>query len=98
MSKTLSAKYYQENKERLQKKALERYQNLFKEEKEKKQQYGCEWYKNLSEDEKQKLVEYRKKYHRIGRKLFIIIIKNYYLKNNGLKSSFVEEYKDVLKN
>ena len=30
------------NKERLQKKALERYQNLSKEEKEKKQQYGCE--------------------------------------------------------
>ena len=28
MSKNLSAKYYQENKERLQKKAHERYQNL----------------------------------------------------------------------
>ena len=35
MSKNLSAKYYQENKERLQKKARERYQNLSKEEKEK---------------------------------------------------------------
>ena len=35
MSKNLSAKYYQENKERLQKKACERYQNLSKEEKEK---------------------------------------------------------------
>ena len=35
MSKNLSAKYYQENKERLQKKAPERYQNLSKEEKEK---------------------------------------------------------------
>ena len=35
MYKLLSAKYYQENKERLQKKALERYQNLSKEEKEK---------------------------------------------------------------
>ena len=55
MSKTLSAKYYQENKEKLQKKARERYQNLSKEEKEKKPQYG-ECYKNLSEDEKQKLV------------------------------------------
>ena len=52
MSKNLSAKYYQENKERLQKKARERYQNLSKEEKEKKQQYGRERYKNLSEDEK----------------------------------------------
>ena len=36
MFKILSAKYYQENTERLQKKARERYQNFFKEEKEKK--------------------------------------------------------------
>ena len=35
MSKNLSAKYYQENKERLQKKARERYQDLSKEEKNK---------------------------------------------------------------
>ena len=42
MSKTLSAKYYKENKERLQKKADERYQNLSMEEKEKKQKYGRE--------------------------------------------------------
>ena len=65
MPKVLSAKYYQENKERLQKKARERYQDLSKEEKEKKRQYGCERYKNLSEDEKNKLVEYRKKYYRM---------------------------------
>ena len=37
MSENLSAKYYQENKEKLQKKkAYESYQNLSKEEKEKK--------------------------------------------------------------
>ena len=42
VSKNLSAKYYQESKERLQKKARERYQNLSKEEKEKKRQYGRE--------------------------------------------------------
>ena len=61
-SKNLSAKYYQENKDRLQKKANERYQNFSNKEKEKKQQYDCdcERYKNLSEDEKSKLVEYRK--------------------------------------
>ena len=47
MSKNLSAKYYQENKERLHKKSRERYQNLFKVEKEKKRQYGRERYKNL---------------------------------------------------
>ena len=41
----LLAKYYQENKERLQKKPCERYQNLSKEEKEKKGQYGRERYK-----------------------------------------------------
>ena len=42
MSKNLSAKYYQENKEWLQKKAHETYQNLSKVEKEKKWQYGHE--------------------------------------------------------
>ena len=36
MSKESSAKYYEDNKEKLQKKALERYQSLSKEEKEKK--------------------------------------------------------------
>ena len=56
MSKNLSAKYYQENEERLQKKARERYENLSKEEKEKKQQYGREHYKNLAEDEKKWLI------------------------------------------
>ena len=65
MSKKLSAKYYQENKETLQNKATKRYRNLSKEEKEKKRQYGRERYKNLSEDEKNKLVEYRKKYCRM---------------------------------
>ena len=36
MPKNLTAKYYQENKERLQIKACERYQNISKEEKGKK--------------------------------------------------------------
>ena len=57
MSKNLSAKYYQENKERLQKEGREKYRNIYKEKKEKKQQHGRERYKNLSEEEKQKLVE-----------------------------------------
>ena len=42
MSKSLSAKYYQGNRERLQKKVCKRYQNLSKEEKDKKRQYGIE--------------------------------------------------------
>ena len=53
----MSAKYYQENKERLQKKGREKYRNIYQEEKEKKHQYGREPYKNFSEEEKQKLVE-----------------------------------------
>ena len=40
MFKDSSAKYYQNNKERLQKKARERYQSLSKEEKEENRQYG----------------------------------------------------------
>ena len=63
MSKTLSAKYYWENKKRLQEKPCKRYQNLSKEDKEKKLQYGCKHYKNLTEDEKQMLVGCRKKYY-----------------------------------
>ena len=67
MSKNLSAKYYQENNERLKEKACERYQNLSKEEKGKKQQHGHECYKNLSEDEKhiewKKLLDYNYKEH-----------------------------------
>ena len=35
MSKTLSARFYHESKERLQKKACKKYQHLSKEEKEK---------------------------------------------------------------
>ena len=51
ISKNLSAKYFQEHKERLQKKAREKYQSLSKEGNEKKRQ--------------NKLVEYRKKYYRM---------------------------------
>ena len=39
MCKNLSAKYYQENKETLHKKARERHQNRSTEEKEKRQQH-----------------------------------------------------------
>ena len=67
MSKNLSAKYYQENKEALQKKACERNQNLSKEVKEKNQQHSRECYENLSEDENNTLAEYRKKHYRMRR-------------------------------
>ena len=55
MSKDSSAKCYQNNIERLQKKLKKkRYQSLSREEKEEKRQYGREQCKNLPEDEKQK--------------------------------------------
>ena len=60
MSKTLSAKYYQEDKERRQKRACERYQNFSKKEKEKKLQYGRVRYKISSEDEKKSLLRIEK--------------------------------------
>ena len=60
MYKDSSAKCYQSNKEKLQTKEKEIYQEFSEEEKEKRQ-YGREQYKNLSVNEKQKLVEYRKK-------------------------------------
>ena len=47
MSKDLSAKYYQDYRERLQKKTREKYQSLSEKGKEKKQEDGLEQYKNL---------------------------------------------------
>ena len=61
MSKDLSAKYYQNNKKRLQKKFREKYWSFSKEEKERKWQHWRELNINISEDEKQELVEHRKK-------------------------------------
>ena len=71
MYKNLSATYYQENKERLQRKSYEKAPELFlsKQEKEKKQQYGRESYKNFSEHEKI-LFEYRRKYYQMRKNAF----------------------------
>ena len=52
--KDSSAKYYQNNNERLHKKARERYQILPKEDREKKWQHGHKRYKNVPRIEKQK--------------------------------------------
>ena len=71
MSKDSSAKYYQNNKERLQKKSRERYQSLCEKERGKKQKCGREGYKILTENEKQKLVEYRKKYYNMRKNALI---------------------------
>ena len=45
ISKNLLAKYYKENKEKIQKKARERYQSFSKKEKEIKQKHGSNRYK-----------------------------------------------------
>ena len=63
MPKNVSAKYYQENKERRQKQIVKDIKIFLRKEKKKRQQYGLERYENLSDDEQQKLVEYRKKYY-----------------------------------
>ena len=56
----MSAKYHQDSKERLQKKAGEKYHCLSEGGKKEKRKLERERYTNLSEDEKQKLVAYRK--------------------------------------
>ena len=83
MSKNLSAKFYQENKERLQKKLVKDITIFLKKKKKNKLQHIPECYKNLSEDEKQKLNEYRKRYYRMRKNSIIIIFKN-----NGSESYF----------
>ena len=67
MSKNLSAKYHQENKEILQKKIMKDIKIFLKKKNKQNQtrQYDRECYNNLSEEEKQELVEYRRKYYRI---------------------------------
>ena len=69
MPKNLSAKYYQENKERLQKKLVKDIKIFLK--KKKKREYGREHYKNLSEEERHKLFECRKKHDRM-RKTYLL--------------------------
>ena len=50
--------YYQKNKEKLQKEARERYQNLSEEEKNKKRKYTRERYQYLTEEEKERRRQY----------------------------------------
>ena len=71
MSKNLSAKYYLEDKERLQKKLAKDIKIFLKKKKKKKRQNGREHYRNFSEDEKNKLVEYRKKYFKMRKSVLL---------------------------
>ena len=66
----MSTEYYQKNKERLRKKARERYQNISNKEKSKRWKYGHERNRNLSEEENNKKYQYgRERY----KKLFYFI-------------------------
>ena len=58
MSKNSSAKYHQDNNERLKKRPVKDIKIFLK--KERNQKHSRERYKNLSEDEKKKLFEYKK--------------------------------------
>ena len=71
MSKNLSAKYNQENKERLQKKLVKDIKIFLKKKKEKGNNMVVNVNKILSEDEKQKLVENSKKYFRMRKNIFL---------------------------
>lgn len=48
----MSAGYYKKKQEILQKKACERYEDLYEKDKNKKHQYACKRYRKLSEEEK----------------------------------------------
>ena len=50
----MTQEYYQKHKERLQKEARERYQNLSEEEKEKRRRKAQERHQNLTEEENKK--------------------------------------------
>ena len=66
MSKDFSAKYYQDNKERLGKKAIKRYQTLSKEEKEKNNNMALNSTKIYQKMKNclKKLSEHRKNYYK----------------------------------
>ena len=83
MSKDLSAKYYQDNKER-QKKSCERCQSLSKEEKDKSSNMALNdikiWKMKKPENEKQKRIILNEKKH-------LIIIRNYFCLENFVLSN-----------
>ena len=54
--------FYENDKERLRKKATDKHKNLSEEEKIKKREYGKNRYHNMSEEKKIRLKEYQKNY------------------------------------
>ena len=53
--------YYQKHKDRIQKEASERYQNLSEEKSKKNEKKTVERYQNLTEEEEEKKLQYHRK-------------------------------------
>ena len=70
MFETLSARYYQENKERLEK-SLRKISKFFQRRKKKRQYVIVNVIKISQKMNKQKLVEFRKKYYRMRKNTFL---------------------------
>ena len=70
MFETLSARYYQENKERLEK-SLRKISKFFRRRKKKRQYVIVNVIKISQKMNKQKLVEFRKKYYRMRKNTFL---------------------------
>ena len=71
MSKNSSIKYYQNNKEKPQKKAHERHLSFSQEEKEKSDNMIVKNAKICYKIKKQKLVEYRKECYKMSKNVFL---------------------------
>ena len=71
MSKDSSAKYYYDNKKRLQEKLMKDIKASIKKKMKKKWKDGREIYKQLQEKEKQMLVDYSKKYYKTRKKALL---------------------------
>ena len=97
MSKNLSAKYYQENNERLQKNLVKDIKIFLRKKKKKSSNMVVNVTKISQKMKNKSLLSVEKKYYRLRKHALFIVMKNYYFKSNDLKSSFDEEYKDLLK-
>ena len=86
ISKDSSAKYYQNNKEKLQKKFVKDIK-VFLKKKKKKSDNVREWYNNLPEDENKSLLSIKKHYEMIKNAL-LKLKETIILKSNDLKSYF----------
>ena len=97
MSKNLSAKYYQENNERLQKNLVKDIKIFLRKKKKKSSNMVVNVTKIFQKMKNKSLLSVEKKYYRLRKHALFKIMQNYYFKSNDLKSSFDEEYKDLLK-